>query len=252
MIQGIRRWDLSLKFDNKFLTIICAALLGMISPLPTYAAVPIALSFLPLGVPIGAIIAFVIASPLINPGVFFLTLTLLGIEIAIARVIASFVIAVCGGVLAGYIFDSIKNSDENTTLRKSTGSFLLEFWKNFQWLGKYFAVGLLISACVKALVSPQLVTEILGKHIQGSLLVAISLGVPFYSCGGAAIPFVEVLSDLGMNKGAVLAFFIAGPATKLETLYIFKSMMGIKVFIYYLILTVSGAYLAGLFLMFYR
>jgi uncharacterized membrane protein YraQ (UPF0718 family) len=52
-----------------------------------------------------------------------------------------------------------------------------------------------------------------------------------------------------MNKGAVLAFFIAGPATKLETLYIFKSTMGIKVFIYYLVLTVSGAYLAGMLLL---
>jgi len=252
MIQGIRRWGLSLKFDNKFLAIISAALLGMISPLPTYAAVPIALSFLPLGVPIGAIMAFVIASPLINPGVFFLTITQLGNEIAMARVIATFVIALSGGVIAGYIFKSFKISNDNTPIKKPARSFLQELWKNFQWLGKYFALALLISACVKALVSPQLVTEILGKHIQGSLLVAISLGVPFYSCGGAAIPFVEVLSDLGMNKGAVLAFFIAGPATKLETLYIFKSMMGIKVFIYYLVLTVIGAYLAGLFLLFYK
>ena len=249
MIQFLAEKRFSLNFDNKFLAIIIATLLGMISPLPTYAAVPIALSFLPLGVPIGAIISFVIASPLINPGVFFLTLTQLGVEIAIARIIATFVIAVCGGILAGYLFKYIKMPDTSSIREKQKRPFLLEFWKNFQWLGKYFAAALFISACVKAMVSPEFVNEILGKHIQGSLLVAISLGVPFYSCGGAAIPFVEVLSDLGMNKGAVLAFFIAGPATKLETLYIFKSMMGIKVFIYYLILTVAGAYLAGMLLL---
>jgi uncharacterized membrane protein YraQ (UPF0718 family) len=252
MIQIIGKKRFSLNFDNKILAIIGAALLGMISPLPTYAAVPVALSFLPLGIPVGAVISFVIASPLINPGVFFLTLTQLGVEIAIARIIATFVIAVGGGILAGYLFKYFKIPDVSSVRIKPRRSFFQEFWKNFQWLGKYFALALLISACVKALISPQLVSEILGKHIQGSLLIAISLGVPFYSCGGAAIPFVEVLSDLGMNKGAVLAFFIAGPATKLETLYIFKSMMGIKVFVYYLVLTVIGAYLAGLFLMFYR
>jgi uncharacterized membrane protein YraQ (UPF0718 family) len=81
------------------------------------------------------------------------------------------------------------------------------------------------------------------------LLVAIALGVPFYSCGGAAIPFVDVLSDMGMNKGAVLAFFIAGPATKLETLYIFKSLLGIKILIFYVVITVIGAFLAGLTLL---
>ena len=249
MIQFISKKGISLNFNNKFLAIIIAALLGMVSPLPTYAAVPIALAFLPLGVPMGAIIAFVIASPLINPGVFFLTLTQLGIEIAIARIVATFAIAVCGGILAGYLFKYIKTPDVSSIKNKPTRPFFQEFWKNFQWLGKYFAIALFISACVKALVSPELVNEILGKNVQGSLIVAISLGVPFYSCGGAAIPFVEVLTELGMNKGAVLAFFIAGPATKLETLYIFKSMMGVKVFIYYLVLTITGAYLAGMLLL---
>jgi uncharacterized membrane protein YraQ (UPF0718 family) len=251
MIQFISKKGISFNFDNKYLAIIITALLGMISPLPTYAAVPIALAFLPLGVPIGAIISFVIASPLINPGVFFLTLTQLGIEIAIARVVATFVIAVGGGLLAGYLFKYIKMPEVSSIKDKPKRPFLQEFWKNFQWLGKYFAIALFISACVKAMVSPELVNEILGKHVQGSLLVAISLGVPFYSCGGAAIPFVEVLTELGMNKGAVLAFFIAGPATKIETLYIFKSMMGIKVFIYYLVLTLIGAYLAGMLLLLY-
>ena len=107
MIQFIHKKQISLNFHNKFLAIIVAALLGMVSPLPTYAAVPIALAFLPLGVPIGAIISFVIASPLINPGVFFLTLTQLGIEIALARTIATFFIAVSGGLLAGYFLGGI-------------------------------------------------------------------------------------------------------------------------------------------------
>ena len=99
------------------------------------------------------------------------------------------------------------------------------------------------------MISPDIIKEILGQQITGSLLVGIALGVPFYSCGGAAIPFVEVLSDMGMNKGAVLAFLIAGPATKLGTLYIFKSLLGIKIFAFYMALTLIGAFCAGMALL---
>jgi hypothetical protein len=73
----------------------------------------------------------------------------------------------------------------------------------------------------------------------------MALGVPFYSCGWAAIPFMETLQSLGMSKGAVLAFFIAGPATKLETLYVFKSLLGAKILFYYLTLTFIFSLLAS-------
>ena len=137
----------------------------------------------------------------------------------------------------------LKDSD------KPERSFLQELNAGLIFFGKHFAIALLISAVVKAIISPEIIKEILGQQITGSLLVGIALGVPFYSCGGAAIPFVEVLSDMGMNKGAVLAFLIAGPATKLGTLYIFKTLLGIKIFIFYLIVTVIGAFLAGLTLL---
>jgi len=52
---------------------------------------------------------------------------------------------------------------------------------------------------------------------------------------------------MGMNDGAILAFFIAGPATKLETLYIFHQLLGMKVLVFYLVLTLLGAYLSGFF-----
>jgi len=250
LLRITKKKGIILKLKNNGLAIVVAASLGIISPLPTYAAVPIGLSFIPLGVPVAAVIAFVIASPLINPSVFFLTITQLGAEIAISRVITAFILAVTGGFVSLYFFKKLKSpvnmKKENV---KPERTFMQEFKTGLLFFGKYFAFALLISAVVKALISPQFINEILGQHITGSLLVAIALGVPFYSCGGAAIPFVEVLSDMGMNKGAVLAFFIAGPATKLETLYIFKSLLGIKIFIFYLLITIIGAFLAGLTLL---
>jgi uncharacterized membrane protein YraQ (UPF0718 family) len=129
--------------------------------------------------------------------------------------------------------------------RPSGGSLWRDFWKASLYTAKYFSVAILLSAAVKALVPPQAVADLLGEHARAGTLVAIGLGVPFYTCGGAAIPFAETLQDMGMSKGAVLAFFLAGPATKLETVYAFKALLGTRVLLFYLALTVVFAFLAG-------
>ncbi len=247
LMQLVTKRKIVLKIKNGFLAVLTGSLLGMFSPLPSYAAIPIGLSLLPLGIPFAAVMAFSIASPLINPSVFFLTVTQLGLGIGMARVVATLVISVTGGILFGKVFGQVSLPEGVETVPdRYRRSFWKELWRGTLFFGKYFTLALLISAFVKAVVSPDLVTRILGHHVQRSLLVAIAMGVPFYSCGGAAIPFVEVLKDMGMNKGAVLAFFIGGPATKLATLYIYKSLLGVHALLLFLLITLAGAYLAGL------
>ncbi len=247
LMQWVARRGMRLKIRNGFWTLLAGSFLGMLSPLPTYAAIPLALSLLPAGIPFSALMAFSIASPLINPSVFFLTVTQLGPEVGMARIAATLAISIAGGVIFGKVFRSVGGSfDTESIMGKYHRSFWKELWRGTLFFGKYFSIALLISASVKAIVSPDLVSQILGHHVQRSLLVAIAMGVPFYSCGGAAIPFVEVLNDMGMNKGAVLAFFVAGPATKLATLYIYKSLLGISALLLFLGITLVGAYFSGL------
>ena len=247
LMQWVVRRKSQWKIKNGILAVLGGSFLGMLSPLPSYAAIPLALSLMPTGIPFSAIMAFSIASPLINPSVFFLTVTQLGLEVGLARVAAALVISVIGGVIFGKMLRTVAGSyDTKSIMEKYHRSFWKELWRNTLFIGKYFSIALLISASVKAIVSPDLVSQILGHHVQRSLLVAIAMGVPFYSCGGAAIPFVEVLKDMGMNKGAVLAFFVAGPATKLATLYIYKSLLGISALLLFLAVTLVGAYFSGL------
>jgi uncharacterized membrane protein YraQ (UPF0718 family) len=232
-------------------SIFLGAVVGLISPLPTYAAVPIGFSFLVLGTPFSAIMAFIIASPLMNPAIFYLTYTQLGMKMAMARVIASFILALFGGFLVQIFFKSPGN-EINTKLDRipsSRRSLIQDFNRNCLFLGRYFLIAIMISAAIKALVPAEWITRILGSQVHISLVIAIALGVPFYSCGGAAIPLIEVLQEMGMSHGAALAFFIAGPATKLETLYIFKNLLSLNILSLYLLITLIGAYLSGLIFM---
>lgn len=240
----VQRKNISLQIASEPIAILAAAVLGVLSPLPTYAAVPVALSLARSGLAFSAVLAFAIASPLINPSVFFLTATQLGLTIALIRLVASFSIAVAGGFLIKLIKITPPLSDLHE-MPEQNRAFFADFYKSSIFLGKYFLVALVLSAAIKALIPEEFISHFFGRKTGTSLLVAIALGVPFYTCGGAAIPLIDILMEKGMSTAAAIAFFIAGPATKLETIYIYKSLLGTKILLFYLILTALAAYLVG-------
>jgi uncharacterized membrane protein YraQ (UPF0718 family) len=247
LIYYFPKKSLAFNTQNEIFTILIAGIMGLISPLPTYIAVPISISFLSIGIPFSAVITFVIASPLMNPSIFFLTYNLLGPGLAIARTLTALITALGSGFLCKYIFTSFQEKIKIKTelQRDKKRPFLTELWHYFLFMGKYFVIAIFIGSAVKALVPAELITRLLGGQAKAGLLIAIAMGVPFYSCGGAAIPLIEVLIELGMDKGAALAFFIAGPATKLETLYIFKSRLSMRILIFYLMVTFTASFLSG-------
>jgi uncharacterized membrane protein YraQ (UPF0718 family) len=247
-VQYFKYRKINFSSRSEIVSILLAALIGLVSPLPTYAAIPIGISLMAVGVPFSAMIAFVISSPLMNPSIFFLTVTQIGWEMAIIRTGVAFLVAVTGGLLTIKLFRSINTIQpcKVDTQSKPTRSVWMELFRNSIYVSKTFSIAILISAAVKALISPQLVERMLGGDANSSTLAAIALGIPFYTCGGAAIPFIDTLMQMGMNKGAVLAFFISGPATKAETFYAYNKLLGKKVLLFYLSLTLSFSYLAGI------
>ena len=233
--------------SSESLSIVFAALIGLASPLPTYAAVPIGLSLMATGLPFSAVMAFILASPLMNPTIFFLTATQINMNMAIARTVSAFLLAVAGGMLTAKVFTRLYQEQPGTLPARSPSERTVtqDVVANSKYILKYFSIALLLSAAVRALVPPETISELLGGNGKVSTLVAIGMGVPFYTCGGSAIPFMETLMNLGMQKGPMLAFFIAGPATKLETLYAYRSQMGMRVLAFYLALTLVFPYVAG-------
>ncbi len=229
------------------LSILLAGFAGLLSPLPTYIAVPLGFSLISVGLPFSAAVAFMVASPLLNPGIFFLTWIQLGWMMALARLISAFVLALVAGFLSGVVKKSFKKitiPDQQDRIEHKR-PFGMELYRSFLFMGKYFAVAVLIGACVKAMVPEETVSRILGGNAHASLIVAVALGVPFYSCGGAAIPLIQVLGEMGMNPGAALAFFISGPSTKLETLYTYHALLGSKALVFFLCFTLIGSFAFG-------
>jgi len=248
-------------------SILIAALLGIVSPLGTYTLIPLIAGLLVVGVPAPPLVAFLVASPLMNPNLFFITAGALGYELAIVRVIAALILGVVAGLFTQLLISRKFIDQHNLVASYPNGGdpiitnyrlpvtklkechflphFLKELFRLTKFVGKYFLLSIVLAAIVAVFVPPSFITKLLGKGQFLSILIATSVGIPLYVCGGGAIPVVKVLYNLGMSKGAILAFFIAGPATKLSTLIAMKAAFKKELFIIYLIVTLIGALILG-------
>jgi uncharacterized protein len=239
-------------------SILGATLIGVVSPVPTYVAIPLVAALFRAGVPVGPLFAFLVASPLMNPMLFSLTAGAFGYEMAILRTISAVALGITAALVAEsrvfvkYFTPFVRDTDGagpvsswNDRVDRSFRSGLKEFGRqlygNGRWIGKYFSLGVLVAAGVKVLIPPDWIVSSLGTRSSLSVLTAVAAGVPLYACGGGTIPVLHTLQQLGMDKGAVLAFFISGPATKLSTLVALKAAVRTEVFVVYVAIGLLGA-----------
>lgn len=243
-------------------SILAATLMGVVSPVPTYVAIPLVVALFRTGVPVAPLFAFLVASPLMNPMLFSLTAGAFGYEMAILRTAS----AIALGIIAALVADSrvfakyfarlLRDGDGapmasswNDGPDRSFRSWLREFGRqlygNGRWIGKYFSLGVVVAAGVKVLIPASWIISSLGTQGSLSVLIAVAAGVPLYACGGGTIPVLQTLQQLGMDKGAILAFFISGPATKLSTLVALKAAVRTEVFLVYVAIGLLGACVFG-------
>jgi uncharacterized protein len=238
-------------------TILAAACIGAVSPFGAYTAVPLAAGLYAMGMPLAPLTAFLIASPLIDVNLFFLTAGSLGIEMAVCRAVSALVLGIAGGFAVQLLFSGKAEAPRNHPLpgggpvrTADAGKSVFERWSReflgqTRFIGKYFLLALAVAALVKNCVPSEWIMRSVGKSPFVSVLFAAGAGIPLYACGGAAIPVMRELADMGMSKGAVLAFLISGPATKVSTLVLVKSAFGTKLFLVFLAVTLTGAVILG-------
>ena len=255
-------------FQNmKHGSIFIAAFLGILSPLGSYIVIPMAAALFLLGTPLPVLMAFMVSSPLIDPNLFVLTAGAFGYELAIVRTISAFILGIAAGYLTLWLLnihfidpDKVIKSGINgsgfvasadSAPEKSVRTFGAELLKMTKYISKYFFLAILLAAAIKILAPPNLMTRLFGGNDFISVLFLTGAGIPFYVCGGAAIPVVQALAEFGLSNGAILAFFISGPVTKISNLVLMGSAFGLRTFLIYISTGIIGAILLGIAYNFY-
>ncbi|MFC3199959.1 permease [Parapedobacter deserti] len=202
-----------------------AGLFGALTPFCACSTLPITTGFLQARVPFGAVMSFLIASPLLNPIIMGMLGAMLGVKAAILYFIVAFGCA----ILFGFLLDrlgaeryvkririkverSASAQDERRAwpwVRKAVYAFR-ESWDGLRPILPYLFIGVGLGAAIYGHLPEDVVMKIAGGDHLLAIPVSAILGIPLYIRAETVIPIGLALLGKGMGIGAVIALIIGG------------------------------------------
>ncbi len=249
--------------------IMAASLFGALSPFCSCGVIPLIAALLSMGVPLPGVMAFWLASPVMDPSMFALTAGTLGTTFAVGKTLA----AIGVGLLGGFVTWAVQASGRLAEpLRAGVGNggcggakvrapkavhwtfwddatrrdtFVSESRSTFLFLGKWMTIAFFLESLMLAHVPAEAIVGLLGNGNAFAIPLAVLAGVPAYLNGYAALPLVSGLIDMGVSPGAGMAFLVAGGITSCPAAIAVYALVRGPVFGLYIFLAAAGGLLAG-------
>ncbi len=247
--------------------ILTAALFGALSPFCSCGVIPLIAALMAAGAPLPAVMAFWLASPIMDPEVFLLTAAGISTEFAVAKTLSAIALGLAGG-FATWALQGRLQSFTQPLKRPPSGCAargvkdvrpVWAFWRepdrrqqfgqearsNGLFLFKWLALAFLLESLMLAYVPAQELIGLVGAEQAFAIPLAALVGVPAYLNSYAAIPTTSALMDLGMSPGAALSFMVAGAVTSIPAAVAVQALVRLPVFLTYLAYSLIGAMLCG-------
>jgi hypothetical protein len=235
-----------------------ASLFGAITPFCSCSSIPIFLSFLEAGVPLGVTFSFLITSPLVNEYLVVLMLGFFGWKITLAYVISGILIGIISGLILGtmklekHLAKDLISS--NSTVKKEIRYYGIKKRLLFGlresnsiikkvWLWVLIGVG--VGAAIHNYIPSELIQGIINKGGIFSVPIATILGVPMYGSCAAIVPIAVVLFQKGVPLGTALAFMMATAALSLPEAVILRRAMKLKLIVIFFGITTLAIIFTG-------
>ena len=247
-----------------------AALLGGLSPFCSCEVIPFIAALLAVGAPLSAVMAFWLASPLMDPAMFLITAGTLGTDFAVAKTVSAVLVGVLGGATV-YLFkatpvfaDPLKATPAKSCCGCGPSPFkgtpVWRFWgdaerrtvfrktvfENALFLGKWLLIAYMFEALMLAYVPAEMIASVLGGDGFKPILLGALVGAPAYLNGYAAVPLIDALLTQGMAPGAAMSFVVAGGVSCIPAAIAVWALVKPRVFAAYIVIAMVGALLAGL------
>jgi uncharacterized membrane protein YraQ (UPF0718 family) len=220
------------------------------------------------------VMVFLISSPLISPSAFMVTMGGLGVGIALWKLASAVAMGLAAGVLTnaltsrGYLdAASMRVATRETGapkctlvceggIRAETPSHawlgkkrVMNLLRNLRrysiFIGKFIIIAIIAQAVIVRFMPQHWVSAVVGGKNAYAVLIAPAIGVPAYINSISAVPLLAGLMDLGMDKGAVLAFIIAGPVMSVPSILAVMALFRWKALYIYVAIGFFGALAFG-------
>ena len=253
-------------------TIFIATLVGGLAPFCSCEVIPFIASMLALGVPLSAVMAFWLSSPLIDPPALLITASALSWDYAIAKTVSALAIGLIGGFgiyflsKFGMFSHPLKQQNKNScesccgTTDPFNQDLELKFWnkterinifkEEFTSNGLFLLKWLSLAYLIEALMVQYLSAQVIGNFLSGdgfsSIIIGAFAGVPAYLNSYAAPAIVSGLIEQGLSSGGAMAFLVGGAISSIPAMTAVWSLVNRSTFIAYLVFGFGGAILCGI------
>ena len=247
-----------------------ASLVGGLLPFCSCEVIPFVAALLALGTPLSAVMAFWLASPIMDPPMFLITSSTLGFEFAIAKTIAAVGFGLMGGFTVKMFSRTALFADPLKVVSGSScnacgsdplsGKPMWRFWgdstrvktfrdvvvENGLFLLKWLTLAYMLESLMIRFVPADWIASFLGGDGIGTIILGALVGAPAYLNGYAAAPLVQGLIEQGMSQGAAMSFMMAGGVSCIPAAIAVWALVKPRVFIAYITIGIVGSVIAGL------
>jgi uncharacterized membrane protein YraQ (UPF0718 family) len=238
---------------------VFAALLGIVTPFCSCAAVPLFIGFVAAGVPLGVTFSFLISAPMVNEVAVVLLLGLFGWKVAAIYTGTGVLIAILAGWTIGrlrleghvedWVFKTRAAGPGIVEERLSWSDRIEAGWRAMtEIMGRvwpYVLLGIAVGAGIHGYVPENFMASIMGRSAWWSVPVAVLIGIPMYSNAAGIIPVVQALLGKGAALGTVLAFMMAVIGLSLPEVIILRRVLKPRLIAVFIGVVGSGILLVG-------
>lgn len=238
---------------------VLGAALGCLTPFCSFSTIPVLVGLLRSGVPFGAAVSFLFASPLANPVVLGLFLVLFGWRISLVYAVLAFSVSVTVGILweraalerylkpaAGpmegcALSGAAEAGESGDGLRLRLRRAVLGGWNEFRGALPYLFVGAAAGAAVYGFVPSEWIATVAGPDNPLAIPVAAAIGAPLYVWPETMLPVGAALLEKGMGIGALMALVVGGAGASIPEVTVLGTIFKARLLLVYVgsILTVA-------------
>ncbi|OVE74947.1 hypothetical protein BVX95_00800 [archaeon D22] len=234
---------------------VSASLFGALTPFCSCSSIPIFISFLEVGIPLGVTFSFLITSPLINEYLVVLMFALFGWKITVAYIIFGLLIGIISGMiitrlrLEKYLEKDLISKPKKLRIYHKFKSRLKyglsEAMDIVKKLWYWILIGVAIGAVIHNIVPQSFVDSAVQSAGGLSVLIVVILGVPLYGSCAAIVPIAVALFQKGVPIGTALSLLMAISALSLPEAIILRRAMKLKLIAIFFGIVTLGIIITG-------
>jgi uncharacterized membrane protein YraQ (UPF0718 family) len=222
---------------NQRNSILMSTAVAVGTPFCSCGTTAVVLGMMASTIPWAPIVAFMVASPLTSPQELFYSAGLFGWGFSITFMVASIVLGLAGGAIAGFaeargwLKGQARIASKPETVlpvlaplpspdkpRVTARMFGREFYETARKLVVMFFGFSFIGYFLNSLIPQEWIQNVFGSGNMFSVPLAAIIGIPFYLNTEASLPLLRSFMDSGMSSGAAMAFLITGAGTSIGAL----------------------------------